>query len=1100
MPSLVVALGLTLAPAALPQEPKPAPARQEPTVLPASGEAVAQIARFQPAAGMKVSLVAAEPDLANPVAFDIDHHGVFHVVETYRIKHGVFDTRDHAYWLDDDLACRTVEDRLAMYRKHLKDLAPFQALPERVRQLRDRDGDGVAESNTVFAEYRDLACGVAAGVLSYRGTVYLANIPWLRALRDQDGDGAADQDLVLHEGFGVHVSLMGHDMHGLIVGPDRRLYFSIGDRGFHVRGGAGTLAFPDEGAVLRCELDGSRLEVFARGLRNPQELAFDALGNLFTGDNNSDGGDRARFVHLMEGSDSGWRIGYQWMGTRGPWNEERLWHTHHAGQPAHVLPPLFHLAAGPSGLAYYPGTGMPARFADTFFLCDFRGAAATSGVHAVRLRPHGAGFALESLGPAVWRTLATDCAFGVDGGLYFLDWVAGWQGTGKGRIYRLHAAEADADPGVAETRRLLRAGMGTRPVPELRALLAHPDQRVRQEAHFALADRGAEGVAALHATAGELDRRIARVHALWGLAIAARRDPAVLEPVPALLDDHDGEIRALAARVLGEGGAKAAAAKLRALCADAHPRVRAAAAMALGSLGDREATGAILEVLRANRDQDPWLRHAAVMGLARIGRHDALLDAGGDASPAVRLGALLALRRLGSAEVARFLSDPDPFLVAEAARAIHDEPIPAAEPALAALLERAGIEEHAVLRRALAASLRGGGAEDLRRLVAFAQRGSVPEPLRAEAWQVLGEWAAPAPRDRVLGGWRPIPARDAAAVIARLGAEVPEALRRAPDRVLEAALPALAKLGVREAAPVCAEFAAERGRAPAVRRAALEALAELKDPALAARAAAAAVDRNSEVRQAGVKLLGRLDPKAAIPGLVRALESSDLGEQQGAYATLGAIPGPEAERILDLHLDRLAAGTLPPEVHLDLLEAVATRAAPALLAKVERWRKSVATGDAALDPLRETLQGGSVQRGAKVFYEHEAAMCLRCHAIRGYGGTAGPDLDKVAERLTREEFLHALVHPSARIAEGYGTTTITGTDGSVASGVLKREDAESLELELADGTVQRIPRAKVRGRSDAVSAMPPMGLVLGKRDLRDLIEFLADLTDKDKRR
>ena len=143
----------------------------------------------------------------------------------------------------------------------------------------------------------------------------------------------ADRREVLLDGFGVHTALLGHDMHGLILGPDGRLYFSIGDRGFNVTTPEGRhLFYPHTGAVLRCNRDSSELEVYASGMRNPQELAFDRHGNLFTGDNNSDGGDKARWVYVVEGGDSGWRISFQSLRTRGPWNEEKLWHPHFPGQ------------------------------------------------------------------------------------------------------------------------------------------------------------------------------------------------------------------------------------------------------------------------------------------------------------------------------------------------------------------------------------------------------------------------------------------------------------------------------------------------------------------------------------------------------------------------------------------------------------------------------------------------------------------------------------------------------------------------------------------------------------------------------------------------
>src|SRR5436190_22914403 len=94
-----------------------APKPYNPYVAPASDDAERAIKRIRVPKGFKVELFAAEPLLANPVAFHIDEQGRFFVVETFRLHDGVTDIRSHMNWLNDDLASKSSEDRVAMMSK-----------------------------------------------------------------------------------------------------------------------------------------------------------------------------------------------------------------------------------------------------------------------------------------------------------------------------------------------------------------------------------------------------------------------------------------------------------------------------------------------------------------------------------------------------------------------------------------------------------------------------------------------------------------------------------------------------------------------------------------------------------------------------------------------------------------------------------------------------------------------------------------------------------------------------------------------------------------------------------------------------------------------
>ena len=704
---------IAAATAATPNAAHPDPVRPPPTgptTIPPDRPQYGAPQKIRPITGLASSLFAKEPLVEDPVAFCFDDAGRLYIAESARQERGIEDNRSSKWWLMDDLQSVTVEDRLRMYEKWAEKreggMDYYRRYDDRVRRIEDSDGDGQADRQTLFAgPFNEPLDGTGAGLVAREGEVWYTNIPHLWRLIDRDGDGVAEVKDRVFSGFGVRVALRGHDMHGLAWGPDGKLYWSIGDRGYHMTTEDGrVLANPRTGAVFRCNADGTNIEIFCFSLRNPQELAFDDFGNLITGDNNSDAGDKARIVYCAEGGETGWSMDYQTLegaNVRGPWNQEDTWamrpdlapdrvREYSPVQPAWTLPPLQHVSSGPSGLVHYPGLGLSERYRGAFFLCDFLGGDAYSRVLAFRLEEQGAGYRVVDVHPFVENVLPTDVDFGYDGRMYISDWGGGWYSKGYGEIYAVWDPERIADPRIAEVGRLFREGFRHRDASELRRLLAHADQRVRLRAHFALAERGPEVVPMLtrEATAG--DHRLARIHAIWALGMIAGDGfwPGAVAGIVDRLDDRDPEVRAQAAKVLGEARFLAASKPLIRALSDPSLRVRYFAAMALGRMAVTDAHAPIVAMLAENDGKDAFLRHAGVMALAWLNQREATRLLAAEPQSELRLCAALVMRRWRDPAIARLLQDSDDRVVAEAARAINDLPIPEAFPQLVDLSRR----------------------------------------------------------------------------------------------------------------------------------------------------------------------------------------------------------------------------------------------------------------------------------------------------------------------------------------------------------------------------------------------------------------------------
>ncbi len=1171
-------------------------ARADPSVTVVQGapaaDALAARSRLRVAPGLKVELWAGEPLVKDITSFCFDSIGRAYVVETGRRRTSVFDIRGLQPWLDDDLSFRTVADRRDFLTRKLTagdpdhdrflaaltksgvggfrdfnhdgtiDARDLDVESERIRLVWDSDGDGRADSATTFADgFTNRVGGVAAGILAQGTNVWFTSIPDLWRL-DADVSGPAGGHAgkketpgstthaparsLLLTGFGVHIAFGGHDLHGLVKGPDGRLYFTVADRGTSVTNREGrVVSLPDCGAVFRCEPDGSSFEVFAKGLRNPQELCFDDLGNLWTADNNGDGGDKARWTLVLEGADYGWSIGWQWLPKMGAWNSERLWHTRESNTAAYIVPPVAHIGHGPAGIAWYPGTGLPARYDRHFFVSDFPG-----GLRTFAVEPDGAFFkvvpepgadlagrwqednsATNMVGKVLWDLSPVDVAFPPGGGVTVADWVQGWEKTGKGRLWHVSDPALAGDPLIAETKRLLAEGMIKRGEKELLTLLGHRDQRVRLEAQWELAGRGTKSFTGLKKTAFESKNPLARVQALFALGQLGRTLPttrlaAEFESLMPLLVDDDAEVRGRTAVVLGEAHVSKAQRPLLGLLGDPSPRARhlalegISASMRSGGWRFDEnllqlaatklgrATGKLQELDKALTTIGQGNSRTLVSPVTYLAR---LADAPEGNDPVIRHGIIRLLtqffRRMppGALFGSPFIYNTSQSLahrlmVVEVIRRLPDSEN------VGWLHQILQDPEPLIVLEAVRAINDVPIPEAMPALAALLEDAARFSKSATDAWPTdlnftRDEWLTWVLRRAVNANFRLGSPSNAAALGAFAArTDAPESVRveaiedlgdwaKPPgrDKIVGTWRP----LPTRDDAPAREAFNAAWPALVAdtstnVVLAAVRAGAALGPDAFADKLAALRQHPSPAVR-AEVARLADASAPADVPGLVARLDRGALGERQAAFAALSRAKGPVATEAVAGWLRQLIAGKVAPELQLDVLDAARQGGLP-----LAAWTNSLPKGD-PLALYRPALAGGDAARGLKVFTERQDLACLRCHKLRGEGGDVGPELTGIGRAKGREYVLRSILFPNAEIAAGYENVVLTRKDGSNVAGVLKSETATELVVASPEDGLVTVKKADVEARERGPSSMVEgLGELMSLRELRDVVEALSE--------
>jgi len=1101
---------------------KPLVINEDPTKVVAKAKEIREKTSAKVIDGIQMTLWASDSLAPDPVAMSIDDQGRVYLIRTNRQKNSEFDIRGHRDWMTESIGLQTVEDRRAFLRKTfapekskenewLKDLNEdgshdwhdLAIEKDEVWRLEDTNGDGFADkSMRVLNDFFEEITDVAGGLLVRGKEMFIGIAPDLWQVKDTDGDGIFDKKTSISHGYGVHIGFGGHGMSGVTEGPDGRIYWNIGDIGANITTADGKkFEHPNSGIIARSNPDGSDFEIFAAGLRNTHEFVFDEYGNLISSDNDGDHpGESERLVHVVEGSDAGWRSNWQYGKYTDPknnkfnvWMDEKLSKPRWDGQAAYIIPPIMNFHNGPTGMVYNPGTALGSDWKNKYFLVEFVGTPTRSHIWSFGLKPKGASFMLDGEKDVVSGILPTGIKFGPDGALYAADWINGWDTKNYGRVWKLDVTKEknDFEALRKETKRLIQLDYTAQTDDMLYSLLSNVDQRIRQKAQSELASRGQKGFAQFTKAITQISNQLTRVHGIWGVGQLSRQNKSFASPLLPLLKDKDEEIIAQAAKIIGDIKLETAGSEIIPLLKSKNPRIQFYAAEALGRIAYQDAVSPLIQMLDANNDEDVYLRHAAVLALSRIGKVEPIVALANNPSKALRTAAVLVLRRMKNDNIALFLNDKDEYIVTEAARGINDDlSIPAALPALAATLSETRFTSEPLLRRAINAALRVGSTKELDLLIAFSTRTDIKDNIKAEALATLGTWGNPSVLDRVDGRYRGILIRDGALVKTKIKPYISNFLKETNAETLVTMASVLSELNISEYNNELANIYNNSDNAK-VRAAVLPALNKLKYAELEAVIKKGIDDKDESVRTVALSLLNNDNvSKESLPTLVQAIfTKGGVREQQQILVVLGKLTIDKTQSILAGLIDQLKEKQLSPNVSLELKEAVEASGSEALKTKIA----AIKPGASPMDEYMESLFGGNRNNGRNVFNYNSTAQCVRCHNMGSEGGSVGPNLAKIGATLSREQILQALIEPSARLSPGYGTVSLKLKDGQEVTGTLAKENAEELVITTSDAEPLVLPVSRIAKRENMPSSMPPMGTLLTKREIRDVVEFLSGL-------
>ncbi len=953
--------------------------------------------------GFRVELVASEPALQNPVAMAFDDRGRIYVTESFEYPR--------------------------------REPGPGR---DKIKIFEDKDGDGLAETVTVFAEGLNIPSGIAVG----HGGVWVANAPDLLFMEDTDGDDVADKTTVIVTGFGRDDT---HELpNALTWGPDGCLY---GLNGVFNRSVVkqDDRVFDFTCAMFRIDPITKKFDLFCEGTSNPWGISFDHEGSAFIS--------ACVIDHLWHLTESAY-----YLRQGGPY-PPHTWFADSIVKHKHQM-------AAYCGIEYFDSPAYPKQYRDKLYMGNIHGGC----INSDRVERFGATYQGYSeadflTGNDVWFMPVAQ-KVGPDGCMVVLDWYDRYHcyqdanadpkgvDRGHGRLYRI-VHEDRPKPKVKDFSKLSN--------PELETLLSDENIFNRQRAQLELQERRVMTkdpacVKRLQALVLGTDSPIKyRMHALWSLIGSGTLPTEFLNQ---LLDSSSPELRAWGARTAGRQNTRegTTSERMKKMAIDGDARVRlqasiAAPKLAVGQTATADNVSQQIRVLRSSSN-DPLLPRVVWQNLQpHIVEQQALilqsilngLERGDDL-----------LRDMAPRIASRLISDVKPT--------VADEP---SKRAVDSVLE---------LASGLSDKQANQAAAVLESLLVKARTGEIKnEALKPMLKQWLASNASKKPFNafgdvalEALSSWQK------AMLSVRLLCADAEAIETARKMVLERKLDG----GIRKQM-----LQAVVQIQPKV---ASEALAQLLEDLKADRT----IDGGyrDAAMDTGIATASANDTAqlvAALPAL--------KNDMQAAIAERMCRRADTAQALLTQIVDGKLRKELISPNRVRLLAENTNETIQSAVAKI--WGKiNTETNrerEEVIKRVANTLRWdarGDAERGLAIYDR----ICGQCHLMNGRGHEVGPNITANG-RGSYEQLLVSVFNPSLVIGDAYKSVTLRTIDGTVVTGLLVEKTDKRTVIKVQGGKEETIPAEDIEEFKQDKKSLMPEGVEnqLTTQELADLFALLT---------